>query len=47
MAHVEIDGATLEYHDTGAGDPVILIHGALVVDAFRPLRTEPSKISSA
>jgi pimeloyl-ACP methyl ester carboxylesterase len=42
MAHVEIDGATLEYHDTGAGDPVILIHGALVADAFRPLRIEPS-----
>lgn len=32
-----ITDARLEYEERGSGDPVVLIHGALVADAFRPL----------
>lgn len=32
----------LEYEDSGTGEPVIFIHGALIADAFRPLIAEPS-----
>ena len=30
----------LRYEITGAGEPVLFIHGALIADAFRPLLTE-------
>lgn len=35
-----IDGITLEYEDSGVGEPVVFIHGALIADAFRPLLSE-------
>ena len=37
MKAVKIDGAELEYEDSGAGEPVICIHGAFIADTFRPL----------
>jgi pimeloyl-ACP methyl ester carboxylesterase len=39
---VAVDGSVLEYEVWGTGDPVVLIHGVLVADAFRPLLAEPS-----
>ena len=35
-----IDGVTLEYEESGAGEPVVCIHGAFIADAFRPLLSE-------
>jgi pimeloyl-ACP methyl ester carboxylesterase len=35
-----LDDLTLEYEDSGSGEPVVCIHGAFVADAFRPLRSE-------
>jgi pimeloyl-ACP methyl ester carboxylesterase len=35
-----IDGVTLEYRETGAGEPVVFIHGAFIADAFDPLLSE-------
>jgi len=37
MERARIDGIELEYEVAGNGEPVLLIHGALVADAFRPL----------
>ena len=37
MDRAEIDGITLEYEDSGVGQPVVCIHGAFIADAFRPL----------
>jgi pimeloyl-ACP methyl ester carboxylesterase len=37
-----IDGAELEYEVSGTGEPVVFIHGAFIVDTFRPLLAEPS-----
>jgi pimeloyl-ACP methyl ester carboxylesterase len=42
VARAEIDGTTLEYEDSGAGEPVVFVHGAFVADAFRPLIAEPA-----
>ncbi len=42
MDRAVVDGITLEYEVTGTGEPVVLIHGALIADSFRPLLTEPS-----
>jgi pimeloyl-ACP methyl ester carboxylesterase len=36
-----VDDITLEYEVSGAGAPVVFIHGALIADAFRPLLAEP------
>jgi pimeloyl-ACP methyl ester carboxylesterase len=41
VARAVIDGITLEYDDSGAGEPVVFIHGAFIADAFRPLLSEP------
>jgi hypothetical protein len=30
----------LEYEDRGEGEPVLLIHGAVIADAFMPLSRE-------
>lgn len=38
-------GNTLEYEVSGRGEPVVLIHGALIADTFRPLLAEPSLAS--
>lgn len=42
MERAVIDGITLEYEVAGTGEPVVLIHGGFIADAFRPLLTEPS-----
>ncbi len=37
-----LDGANLEYRVQGDGEPVLLIHGAIVSDAFGPMMAEPA-----
>ena len=37
-----LDGAVLEYEIVGAGEPVVLIHGALIAEAYAPLCAEPA-----
>lgn len=37
MERANVGGTTLEYEILGSGEPVLLIHGVLVADAFRPL----------
>jgi 3-oxoadipate enol-lactonase len=39
---VAVGGVELEYVDRGAGEPVLLIHGAFLADAFAPLVAEPA-----
>jgi pimeloyl-ACP methyl ester carboxylesterase len=39
-----VDGVVLEYEIVGVGEPVVLIHGVLIADAFRPLMAEESLI---
>jgi pimeloyl-ACP methyl ester carboxylesterase len=41
MNRVRLDGRELEYEVQGAGEPVVLVHGAHIADAFAPLLTEP------
>jgi pimeloyl-ACP methyl ester carboxylesterase len=42
MERAALDGITIEYEDSGAGEPVVFIHGALIADSFRTLVAEPS-----
>ena len=42
MDQVDFNGATLKYEVSGTGEPVILVHGALIAEAFRPLLSEPN-----
>ena len=42
MATAQFNDVTLNYEDSGAGVPVVFIHGALIGDAFVSLRAEPS-----
>jgi pimeloyl-ACP methyl ester carboxylesterase len=42
MDRVRIDGRELEYEVRGVGEPVILVHGAHIADAFAPLLAEPA-----
>ncbi|HET9476174.1 MAG TPA: alpha/beta hydrolase [Dehalococcoidia bacterium] len=42
MERVEIDGITLEYEESGSGEPVLFIHGALMADTYRPLLNQPA-----
>ena len=39
---LSVDGAVLEYEVVGAGEPVVLIHGALLAEAYAPLCAESS-----
>jgi pimeloyl-ACP methyl ester carboxylesterase len=41
MDRTRIDGRELEYEVRGAGEPVVLVHGAHIADAFAPLLAEP------
>lgn len=41
MNLARIDGIELEYEVRGAGEPVVLVHGSHVADAFVPLLAEP------
>jgi pimeloyl-ACP methyl ester carboxylesterase len=42
MERTNVRGTTLEYEVLGSGEPVLLIHGALVADGLRPLVEEDS-----
>jgi pimeloyl-ACP methyl ester carboxylesterase len=42
MQRARVDGAELEFEVTGAGEPVLLIHGALIAEAYAPLCLEPA-----
>ena len=42
MDQAIVDGIPLEYEVQGTGEPVLLIHGALIADAFGPLMAEPA-----
>jgi pimeloyl-ACP methyl ester carboxylesterase len=37
MQQAKVRGATLAHEILGSGEPILLIHGVLVADAFRPL----------
>ena len=42
MQRARVDGAELEFEVTGAGEPVLLIHGAFIAEAYAPLCAEPA-----
>src|SRR5687768_12027855 len=42
MQRGALDGISLEYEVHGTGEPVLLVHGALVADWFAPLLVESS-----
>lgn len=42
MELAPIENTTLAYTTAGSGDPVMMIHGALIADSFAPLFREPS-----
>ena len=42
MNRARIDGKVLEYEVRGAGEPVVLVHGSHIADAFAPLLAEPA-----
>jgi pimeloyl-ACP methyl ester carboxylesterase len=42
MDRARLDGRELEYEVRGAGEPVVLVHGAHIADAFAPLLAEPA-----
>jgi pimeloyl-ACP methyl ester carboxylesterase len=44
VERLALKSVTLEYATAGSGDPVVVIHGALIADAFRPLMTEPALV---
>ncbi len=37
-----IDGITLEYEIHGSGEPLVLVHGSHIADAFAPLLEQPA-----
>ncbi|HLZ71514.1 MAG TPA: alpha/beta hydrolase [Dehalococcoidia bacterium] len=42
MQTTQINGATIEYEVQGTGEPVLLIHGSIIADAYAPLLAEPA-----
>ena len=44
--HQHLDGVELEYDVVGSGEPLLLIHGGLIADAFFPQLAEPRIASS-
>ena len=42
MERAKLDGLELEYETRGSGEPVLLIHGALIAEALAPLMSEPA-----
>jgi pimeloyl-ACP methyl ester carboxylesterase len=42
LDRVPVDGGELEYESGGAGEPVLLIHGSILADAFTPLLAQPT-----
>jgi pimeloyl-ACP methyl ester carboxylesterase len=41
MQRVHLNGVDLEYDVQGAGEPLVLIHGNILADAFFPLLADP------
>ena len=41
MQRANLNGADLEYEVQGSGEPLLLIHGSILADAYFPLRAEP------
>ena len=41
MQRVNVNSADIEYEVQGSGDPMVLIHGSILADAFYSLRAEP------
>jgi 3-oxoadipate enol-lactonase len=42
MERAEVNGTTLAYEVTGAGEPILLIHGSHIADTFAPMTREPA-----
>ena len=42
MQRARVDGAELEFEVTGTGEPVLLIHGGWIAEAYAPLCAEPA-----
>jgi hypothetical protein len=42
VERTQVNGAELEYGVRGSGEPVLLVHGSIVADAFTPLLAEPA-----
>ena len=42
MERVTLDGGAFELEVRGAGEPVVLVHGSHIADAFAPLVAEPA-----
>jgi pimeloyl-ACP methyl ester carboxylesterase len=42
MERAGVDGAELEFEVTGTGEPVLVIHGAWIAEAYAPLCAEPA-----
>jgi pimeloyl-ACP methyl ester carboxylesterase len=42
MEHAKVNGVELAYEVVGSGAPMLLIHGAHIADALRPLVAEPA-----
>jgi pimeloyl-ACP methyl ester carboxylesterase len=40
VERADLDSLTLEYEESGAGEPVVCIHGAFIADTFRPFLAE-------
>jgi len=45
MERVSVNGVDLELEIQGTGEPVLLVHGGIIADAFDPLLTEPALTS--
>lgn len=41
MERLSINGAELEVDEAGSGEPLLLIHGSIIGDAYKPLLSEP------
>ena len=41
MQRVHLNGVDLEYDVQGSGEPLVLIHGSILADAFVPLLADP------
>src|SRR5205823_6113955 len=42
VRHLAVNGGDLEYRVVGRGESVLLIHGSVVADAFKPMLSEPA-----
>ena len=42
LQRMDIDGTALEYEERGSGEPVLLIHGGILADAFAPVLAQPA-----